>query len=439
MRFLKLKWTCIFRGYVNNLIILFGIVLCAPTNTYSQNTWYGENAGLWLLRFGRYSTDNSFFGFASGQTISRTHYNSFFGFYTGHVSRGIFDEDPNGTNNGFFGANSGNSNLTGHDNGFFGYKAGYSNSTEKGNSFFGAWAGLFNIVDANSFFGAWAGGRNSTGLYNSFLGFRSGEFNITSSGNTFMGYLTGTNSTGGNNTLIGSNSAPSLESGENNTFIGYKTGYLMGNGEDNVFIGSGAGLSANGSNRNVFIGSNSGFHVIGNNNIIIGNHSDPPTPCSFCSLKVYRSSRLYIDVEFSDTPLIYGEFDNNLIRINGGLEILGSVDPSSDFNMKTAISELDDSSILDKVQQMDISEWEYKDQQGIRHIGVMAQDFRVTFDIGKRETTIATLDADGVVLCAIKALKKNNNRLKKDLIDLRTYVLGLIQSQFIPKHNKSIK
>ena len=69
----------------------------------------------------------------------------------------------------------------------------------------------------------------------------------------------------------------------------------------NVYIGSQSGLLNESRANNVFVGTDAGYHETG-------------------------SSRLYIesDRSFQDdnmTPLIYGEFDNDLVRINGTLNV----------------------------------------------------------------------------------------------------------------------
>ena len=45
----------------------------------------------------------------------------------------------------------------------------------------------------------------------------------------------------------------------------------------------------------------------------------------------------------------------------------------------------------------------------------MAQDFYAAFGYGQGETTIATVDADGVALAAIKALHEKVNFLSADI------------------------
>ena len=104
------------------------------------------------------------------------------------------------------------------------------------------------------------------------------------------------NATGGYNTALGSNAGRGASnfSGKNNTFIGALAGYGAV-GSNNVFLGSGAGRNATGSG-NVFLGSTSGYNETGSN-------------------------KLYIENSNSSSPLIYGEFDSNLVRINGLLDI----------------------------------------------------------------------------------------------------------------------
>ncbi len=82
-----------------------------------------------------------------------------------------------------------------------------------------------------------------------------------------------------------------LEDGGANTFVGGYSGMNAGNGNRNVYVGYGAGLSATGD-RNVFLGYQAGQEETGSN-------------------------KLYIANSETDTPLIYGEFDNNLVAVNG--------------------------------------------------------------------------------------------------------------------------
>lgn len=54
--------------------------------------------------------------------------------------------------------------------------------------------------------------------------------------------------------------------------------------------------------------------------------------------------------------------------------------------------------------RLPITEWSYSSEQGIRHIGPVADDFMQAFGLGHDEQTIGTVDADGIALAAIQGL-----------------------------------
>lgn len=49
------------------------------------------------------------------------------------------------------------------------------------------------------------------------------------------------------------------------------------------------------------------------------------------------------------------------------------------------------------------------------HVGSMAQDFYAAFKLGNDEKGISTIDADGIVLAAVKERNKQNQELKREL------------------------
>ncbi len=56
---------------------------------------------------------------------------------------------------------------------------------------------------------------------------------------------------------------------------------------------------------------------------------------------------------------------------------------------------------------MPISTWNYKAQDdSIRHMGPMAQDFNAAFGLGVSDKLIDTIDPDGVALAAIQGLNE---------------------------------
>ncbi|NJL35283.1 MAG: hypothetical protein HC893_17315 [Chloroflexaceae bacterium] len=77
----------------------------------------------------------------------------------------------------------------------------------------------------------------------------------------------------------------------------------------------------------------------------------------------------------------------------------------SDRNAKMAFAPVDERAILEQVAQLPITTWQYRSEAGqVRHMGPMAQDFAAAFGLGDTNTTITTVDADGVALAAIQGL-----------------------------------
>ena len=90
---------------------------------------------------------------------------------------------------------------------------------------------------------------------------------------------------------------------------------------------------------------------------------------------------------------------------NGNLTISGAYTPTSDVNVKENILPVDPDAILEGVLSLPIATWEYiADTNDSTHLGPMAQDFARAFGLGMNDTTIATVDADGVALASIQAL-----------------------------------
>jgi len=92
----------------------------------------------------------------------------------------------------------------------------------------------------------------------------------------------------------------------------------------------------------------------------------------------------------------------------------------SDVRKKTAFRPLDGETVLAKLRVMPVQSWQYRSQDAsIRHIGPTAQDFRAAFGVGESDTTITTVDADGVALAGVKALEARTSRLVAENAALR--------------------
>lgn len=229
-------------------------------------------------------------------TLPENNFNTFFGFEAGAVNT------PGGGSNGRL-------------NSFFGHSAGKSNTSGKSNTFSGTYAGESNTSGKeNVFMGVSAGITNTTGNGNTFIGSYVGEANSTGSNNTAIGIYAGaTNEAGTGNTYVGSNAGSTNETGNNNTYLGINTGTSMEGGNNNLILGAEAGYSIENANNNTLLGYQTGYNnVIGNQNVLLGYQS---------GYNELGSNKLYIENSNSSSPLIYGEFDNDLLRINGELNI----------------------------------------------------------------------------------------------------------------------
>ncbi len=83
----------------------------------------------------------------------------------------------------------------------------------------------------------------------------------------------------------------------------------------------------------------------------------------------------------------------------------------SDREAKENFAPIQTAEILTKLAALPLAEWSYRDDPTHRrYIGPVAQDFHAAFGLGD-DTTISTLDADGVALAAIQALAKKNDAL----------------------------
>jgi hypothetical protein len=97
----------------------------------------------------------------------------------------------------------------------------------------------------------------------------------------------------------------------------------------------------------------------------------------------------------------------------------GSWTSVSDRNTKENVKVVDTQELLEKLVQVPVTTWNYKSQDNsIRHIGPMAQDFYAAFEVGEDDRGITTIDADGVALAAIQGLYAENQQLKEQVADL---------------------
>jgi len=83
----------------------------------------------------------------------------------------------------------------------------------------------------------------------------------------------------------------------------------------------------------------------------------------------------------------------------------GSWSSVSDRNLKENFTPVDGQEVLASLAEIPITIWNYTtEDSSIRHMGPVAQDLYAAFGLGESETSISTVDADGVALAAIQGL-----------------------------------
>jgi hypothetical protein len=129
---------------------------------------------------------------------------------------------------------------------------------------------------------------------------------------------------------------------------------------------------------------------------------------------------------FEVTKVGTGEIEFT-VDASGNATLTGMLFENSDRNAKTNIETINPDEVLAKLAELPISEWEYKDTPGQRHVGPMAQDFREAFGLGANDTSLATLDTSGVALASVKALHQQNLVLRERNDVLEERLEGLAQ------------
>jgi len=288
-------------------------------------------------------------------------------------------------------------------------------------------------------FAAVLGGQGNTagGDYSTAMG-----FNTTASGlaPTAMGRQT--TASGNHSTAMGRNTTAS---GESSTAMGYVT-------TASGYCSFATGRSARANHDGSFVWADVQFPYFdstANNQFLIrasggvGINTNNPNGAALSvngEIRWGNASVLSVDqsgsIELGNslqsgvTPYIdfhYGtgtahDYNVRLINnANGTLSCEGNfqattLTPTSDRNLKENFAPVDAKKVLAKVAALPLTEWNFKTDTGVRHVGPMAQDFYAAFGLGFDDKHISTVDADGVALAAIQGLneKVENGKQKAE-------------------------
>ena len=206
-------------------------------------------------------------------------------------------------------------NSSGNYNTALGYQTLFTNSSGDCNVAVGDYALYHTTVNYSTAIGFDALYTSSSGEENTAVGYYAGRSNTTGSFNTVSGSRAlYTNSTGSGNTASGYKAAYSNTSGTYNTAIGYESNLSQQGGSYNTTVGAEAGKTSVNHNKtgNVFIGYGAGRNVAANSNynVFIGYEAGE---------NLIANNLLYIENSNSALPLIYGDFEDDVVHINGEL------------------------------------------------------------------------------------------------------------------------
>jgi hypothetical protein len=352
---------------------------------------------------------------------------------------------------------------------------GSQNSIQTGAAASTIGGGLFNIIRTNAAYATISGGKNNTIQTSSdhaVIG--GGEFNTIETlaryGTIGGGIVNRIESAaedstiaGGNLNVIKTNARFSAIAGGQANFIGTDaTRSTIGGGEGNNCNGSYGTITGGRLNT---IQTNTFYAVIvgGYLNTVTGSYAtasggtfnDAAGNYSFAAGRRAKANQggTFVWADSSDFDFPSAETNEFAVRATGGVRFVSGIDTSgapvagvslpagsgswsslSDRNAKENLRRVDSRVVLEKVAALPLATWNYKSQDtAVRHIGPMAQDFRAAFGVGENDTTITTIDADGVALAAIQGL---NQKLETE-VRSRNVEIQALRKQLadLEKHN----
>jgi hypothetical protein len=237
------------------------------------------------------------------------------------------------------------------------------------------------------------------------IGYSALKTNTTGVGNMALGSESLTLTTSSFNTGIGAYSGEKLVSGSRNVFIGYSSGQNITTGGSNIMIGTDAGGSTDVSNR------------------------------------------LFIDNSNTDSPLIWGDFSNDRVVINGNytdnsnsrtLFVNGDIGAKSAFNndsdrrLKKDIQTIPNA--LNKVLEMRGVTYQWKDgREAGDRMGFIAQEVEPILpqvvDNKNDHYTMQYAPITAVLVEAVKEQQSEIEQLKKENKQLKTEVAKINQME----------
>lgn len=300
--------------------------------------------------------------------------------------------------------------------------------------------GLRNLASLR---GTVAGGIDNYAGSDSFVG--GGNFNSATSLNSTVAGGYG-NIARSPYAFIGGGNANSIFTRSTNAVIGGGWLNLIRTNAQNATIGGGF-LNVIWDNvQNGTISGGNDNWVRGDYGTVAGGYSCIATSFAYAVGRDANANHVGAFVWGDSTPAAVNSSASNQVtfRASGGFRIytdpgltIGAILNSntaswaalSDRNAKQDFAPVNHDETLRKLIALPVTAWSYKaDPDHRRYIGPMAQDFHAAFNLGN-DTTINTLDTDGVALSAIQGLnaklERENTALRTDLEQTRAELEAL--------------
>jgi hypothetical protein len=218
------------------------------------------------------------------------------------------------------------------------------------------------------------------------------------------------------NTAIGTNALlANTSTGVSNTALGFNSFSNLTTGDSNVAIGSNCFTNGPTQSRMTAIGANA--RTGGNNTSAIGYNArvTGTNKMSFGdSLVTQWTLGIHTGTVGNAFQVGYNATNGNGAFLTSG----GAWTNTSDSSKKENVQVLNSKTTLDKINQLQITQWDYKNTTSKEtHIGPMAQQFYDLFGTGVQgqSNAISTIDPAGVSLIGIQELSKQNQELSNNI------------------------
>jgi hypothetical protein len=454
------------------------LVYATGSGSVNKGFYYWDNGGtIWVAANGAKSINELNDGISDNDGT-----NNGSSIYLG-VDAGANDDASDNQNVGI-GYNAMRNNTTGFYNVSFGHLSLRNNTVGYSNSAMGFQSMRFNTTGyLNTAIGSTSLYRNISGYHNIAIGEASMEQNTTGYNNTAVGYRSLTsNTTGFSNTAVGSLALEANIAGISNAAFGRRAMEFKTGGNNNTAIGTLALRANTTGSINTVLGSAAGYNVEGDGNVIIG-AGRTLTGTRTISNSVFigkyagdpetNSERLYIENSETASPLIYGEFDNDILGFNGDVgintqspsaslhvnhqsgaateglvlsnatdadewrmyvqwnsntlamffnntnvgnfdDVSGTYTAVSDRRMKHNISPVEP--VMERVKQLEVVDYNFVHQEDSRkYTGLIAQDVMELFPnlvaVPDDESENLTMDYSGFGVLAIKAIQEQQSEI----------------------------